>query len=60
MDDFTHRTRWQHPEAWDHQGVDNDIMIEHWRAPSIYLEQDLHDQDMTQDCFSMSAQCEND
>eukprot|EP00972_Heterocapsa_arctica_P047676 7031420-Heterocapsa_arctica.AAC.1 len=49
MDDFAHKARGQHSEAWNHQGLDNEIMIEHWRASIIDLEQDLHDWDMTQD-----------
>eukprot|EP00972_Heterocapsa_arctica_P003394 506935-Heterocapsa_arctica.AAC.1 len=51
MDDYTHRTRGQHRKARNDQDADTEIMIEQWRAPIIYLEQDYHDQDMTQDGF---------
>eukprot|EP00972_Heterocapsa_arctica_P027821 4092078-Heterocapsa_arctica.AAC.1 len=49
MDDIAHRTRGQHSEAWNHHGMDNEIMIEHWRDPMTELEQELHDQDLTQE-----------
>eukprot|EP00972_Heterocapsa_arctica_P109163 16074299-Heterocapsa_arctica.AAC.1 len=49
MDDYTRRTRGQHPVARNDQDADTEIMIEHWRAPIVDLEQYYHDQDMTQD-----------
>eukprot|EP00972_Heterocapsa_arctica_P098702 14564973-Heterocapsa_arctica.AAC.1 len=51
MDDCTHKARGQHPLARNYQDVDTEIMIEHWRAPTIDLEQYFHDQDMTHDRF---------
>eukprot|EP00972_Heterocapsa_arctica_P011781 1725381-Heterocapsa_arctica.AAC.1 len=51
MDDYTHRTRGQHPVARNDQDADTVMMIEHWRALIVDLEQDCHDQDMTQDGF---------
>eukprot|EP00972_Heterocapsa_arctica_P114720 16443957-Heterocapsa_arctica.AAC.1 len=51
MNDFTHRTRGQHPEARNDQVADTEIMIEHWRAPVIDLEQDYPDQTLTHNGF---------
>eukprot|EP00972_Heterocapsa_arctica_P111111 16358293-Heterocapsa_arctica.AAC.1 len=62
MDDYMHRTRWQHPEARHDQVADTKIMAERERAPIIYLEQDSHDQEMTEDnlLFPRATQCDHD
>eukprot|EP00972_Heterocapsa_arctica_P006653 973583-Heterocapsa_arctica.AAC.1 len=52
MDNCTHRTRGQHPEARNDQAADTEIMTERGRAPIIDLEREFHDQEMTEDTFS--------
>eukprot|EP00972_Heterocapsa_arctica_P044620 6585473-Heterocapsa_arctica.AAC.1 len=47
MGDYAHKARGQHPEAWNRQFADNEIITERMRdSPIIDLEQDLHDQDI--------------
>eukprot|EP00972_Heterocapsa_arctica_P025781 3793223-Heterocapsa_arctica.AAC.1 len=53
MDDYTHKTRGQRPEARNDQAADAEIMTERERTPTIDLEQYFHDQYMTEDTFSV-------
>eukprot|EP00972_Heterocapsa_arctica_P080030 11794634-Heterocapsa_arctica.AAC.1 len=52
MDDYMHRIRGQHPETRDDQIADTEIMTERERAPIIYLDTNLQDQEMIEEIWT--------